>query len=989
MKKQIFLLFVFALLTIQAFEAYGQKRPPVTRKTNVMVTKPTTEPTPMPPPVQVSPAQKFFDEGLKCAAEDYDCQISNYTKAINLDLKTKEVFKNRGNAYLQRKDFDKAIADFTKLIELDLNDASGYKNRGKIYLENVKSPQHFEAAIRDFTNAIDLEPKDKEAFILRSKAHFSFGDFEKGRIDLASAIQIDPTNTELLKYQAKIYSLSENYDKAIETYSKIIALQPNSSETLVERGKAYESVKKFDLAAKDYNRAEEIDLKNPLPIINLAELFIKDKKFDEAVKEFTKAIELTPTNTDLLFKRAKLYRQLNKNAEASADITKVIELSPRNAKAYEFRCGIEKDVDNMLKAVEDCSIAISLDFNVDDAYIYRYQMFDLQQANLVSSVLKQFSDIAKGESSLQPIYDMYVSDSKLGSKNKRLNAGLRIRTGSQIAKDFEQLGSGEMFRGYYWLAEKNFTEALNLDPSSVDAYVGRGTTLLYKSTAENYGVLDENKLYAGLQDYQRAASIDPLNNNLINAMKGSFVSLGRRPDVLNLILEVLNTLIAKNPNDMSLLATRVQVRLEQFEKESKFDRKYERKLIKDDWNGIPRAIEADSRKIVELYSNSKKGHIENSAMGFAELGLSLPYNYEPSKQLELLDKLISQNPDYYGFYWSKAVIFKLNTEKGKIAWQKQNDLKKELFVRSYANLRNIYDAAQKGVDFVKKLPSTVNETATLSGFDQTLRQQEIQRIEREDDYADKLRAAFQAKAQQEIQRLQRESVEREQREKEEKARRNADTMNALFGLINITTEIITNNRQSTSQIPQPNTSSRPQTTQSGGTSTTINQTNGNSGSTVTGCNDGIIRGGTGFDCNQFVTSGHTVLDETTRASYWQEICKTDSICSQWAQTPLSQVYFRGRLGIDKSAKDKPYVWTIGFKNTSNSVVVFFPELIYGDGTTQPGDGVALTPGSETVWHVTWGTNSGSSEVSIRMRKYAICSNISRITDNGRSGYKCN
>ena len=117
------------------------------RKTTAPISKPkVTEPANEVAPVkkavvEISPAQDFFNQGLKCEAKDYDCQISNYTKAINLNLNTKDVFKNRGNAFLQRKDFDKAIADFTKLIELDLNDASGYKNRGRIYLENSNSPQ--------------------------------------------------------------------------------------------------------------------------------------------------------------------------------------------------------------------------------------------------------------------------------------------------------------------------------------------------------------------------------------------------------------------------------------------------------------------------------------------------------------------------------------------------------------------------------------------------------------------------------------------------------------------------------------------------------------------------------------------------------------------------------------------------------------------------------------------------------------------------------
>jgi len=184
-----------------------------------------------------------------------------------------------------------------------------------------------------------------------------------------------------------------------------------------------------------------------------------------------------------------------------------------------------------------------------------------------------------------------------------------------------------------------------------------------------------------------------------------------------------------------------------------------------------------------------------------------------------------------------------------------------------------------------------------------------------------------------------------------------------------------------------------QTTQTGGasnagTSSTSGgggTSNAGTGSTGSDCNDGIERGGTGFDCHQFVTSGHTVSDSVLRATYWDEICNPGDYCSQWGSTSLTGVLWRGVMKKSKTATDKPYVWTIGFKNTSNAVVVAYPELVYADGTTQPGQGgVALTPGSESVWHVTWGTTSATPP-TLRFYKYAICTNISRTSD----GYKCN
>ncbi len=221
----------------------------------------------------------------------------------------------------------------------------------------------------------------------------------------------------------------------------------------------------------------------------------------------------------------------------------------------------------------------------------------------------------------------------------------------------------------------------------------------------------------------------------------------------------------------------------------------------------------------------------------------------------------------------------------------------------------------------------------------------------------------------------------EARRKQEKKEKRSQAFLEVMGAVTQTLETYNSAKRNTPtpQTPQTTTPSRPQTTQTAGTS------NATTGITVSDCNDGIQRGGTGFDCHQFVTSGHTVSDSVLRATYWDEVCNPGDYCSQWGSTSLPGVLWRGVMKKSKTAADKPYVWTIGFKNTSNAVVVAYPELVYADGTTQPGQGgVALTPGSEAVWHVTWGTTSATPP-TLRFYKYAICTNISRTSD----GYQCN
>lgn len=966
MKKQTFVLLAVALLTLQTFETYGQKRPPVTRKTTVAKPAPASTPAPTPKPVAISPAQAFFNEGLKCAAEDYDCQISNYTKAINLDLKTKEVFKNRGNAYLQRKDFDKAIEDFTKLIELNLNDASGYKNRGRIYLESSNSPQAVNAAIKDFTSAIDLEPKDVEAYKLRGSAYTKLRDYDKAKADMDKIAAIEPNNVDVIVSQGEMFLADRHYDKAIESFSKVLAVKPFFS-VYVNRGNAYASQKKYELALADFNRAIEMEPKNAEVYFLRGNVYSFKSNRNLALADYNKAIELAPNraefyvgNADILSfyggGRGAIYQRLKQYQKCSEDVSKAVALDAENPSAYYLRYS--------------CKIALN-----------KYKQSEETQKDL-----NQFKSLLFNKASLEVESNPRNSDAYVyrGTAYSNLNLNLSLSTSATNN----------------WLSSINdFTKAIELDPQNTLAYHHRASTYLGtkqfdlalkdydriieiqpKNADSFYSRASANFYYvknrsSALSDISKAIELDNSNASYFSLRGAIYLEEGKN----DLAISDYSKAVGLNPDEFQVYAYENRARI--YEKIGKFD------LAVNDYSKIielnpdiiwfqRRADAYEKNKQIDLAANdyAKIYELEPTADRLKDLMKSLIKSGKVSSALELYisdfcktysDKCFPNDTRiYYGIFWSG---FSMDNET------LETNLEKALPHYTNAIKENPQDVMSYlwRAEILSELGMSNEAIADYSkcvAFDEGKAQYCKGRIEG-------IKSNI-ASAEWERKRLKRE-------------KRNQNLLQVM-GAITKGLETYNAARQnsSTSQTPQPNTSSRPQTTQNGGTSTTVAQTNGNSGDTVTGCNDGITRGGTGFDCHQFVTSGHIVRDESIRAGYWEDVCK-NSTCSQWANTPLSQILFRGRLGRDKFAKDKPYIWTIGFKNTSNSVVVFFPELIYGDGTTQPGNGVALTPGSETAWDVTWGTNSGSSEVSIRIRKYAICSNISRVTDNGQSGYKCN
>ncbi len=68
-------------------------------------------------------------------------------------------YKNRGNAYYNKKDYDGAIADYNEAIRLDPSQALtyhvlAYVNRARLYFDK----EDYDRAIADYSEAIKLDP---------------------------------------------------------------------------------------------------------------------------------------------------------------------------------------------------------------------------------------------------------------------------------------------------------------------------------------------------------------------------------------------------------------------------------------------------------------------------------------------------------------------------------------------------------------------------------------------------------------------------------------------------------------------------------------------------------------------------------------------------------------------------------------------------------------------------------------------------------------
>lgn len=480
--KSLISIAIFLAIFSLVAEAQTPKRP--VAKPAATKSQPAADPKPTPAPKASTPEQAFFNEGLKCAKEDYDCQVSNYSKAINLGLNTKEVFKNRGNAFLSRKDAEKAIADFTKLIELDPNDISAYKNRGSLYLEISRTSQAAMAAIRDYTTAIDLEPKDIDLYLRRSRAFIIVRNFEKASVDLEKADTITAGNPNVQIIRGEMLLAQNEFDTAIEAFSKAISLNPDY-EKYVLRGNAYASRKKYGLASADFTKAIQLDPSKAHGYLGRGIIAEANKQFDEALRDYNKAIELDKNLGKAFERRAKIYYEKKEYGLAIEDASKSISLQPSHdallvrMMSHYYRNGNKADEQ----------------YNSDLA---QWKIVAMRTANKEIAENPRNIDALKlranvNRSSIQ--YQLAVDDLKKAIEIEPSNAELRY----ELAGIY--LALNNITSNIY--AQNELDKAIELEPAKAEYYGLRADAY----SRYNPSYVDDRSI----KDYSKAIELDPKN----------------------------------------------------------------------------------------------------------------------------------------------------------------------------------------------------------------------------------------------------------------------------------------------------------------------------------------------------------------------------------------------------------------------------------------------------------------------------------------------
>lgn len=119
----------------------------------------------------------FFQTGEDSyLKQDYASAIFNYTKAIEMNLNTEDVYYKRAKAKLKLSDDRGALLDYNKAIEINPNNSQLYYERAKTKFKL----KDFESSIIDYDRAIKLTPEYAELYHGRAMSNILLDILNKG-----------------------------------------------------------------------------------------------------------------------------------------------------------------------------------------------------------------------------------------------------------------------------------------------------------------------------------------------------------------------------------------------------------------------------------------------------------------------------------------------------------------------------------------------------------------------------------------------------------------------------------------------------------------------------------------------------------------------------------------------------------------------------------------------------------------------------------------
>lgn len=340
--------------------------------------------------------------------EDTIQALKDYSQAINIVPDDDRFYNQRAQVYYEQGKYDLADKDYLKMISLKEGDVMGYMGIGR----NANAQKRYEDAIKQFDYVVKLEPNYSSAYSFRAESYIGLKKYNEAIDDVISALGID-------RDRKAFYELQELADSAFEQTVAKLKVQkikePNEQSWDYDLGIVYERAAKYNKAIAYYKESLEKE-SNIITASRISSCYDDLGDYDKALEYCNQAIALDSVKTNYLYEKANILDNAGRTQEAIKTMSDYIANTPDEPAGYYQRGWFKDHFGDIEGALEDYTMAITLQPNVAYAYLNRGVLYRLKGENAKAE--SDFKQVVRLDSIPEEAECSFYAYYYLGQKDK-------------------------------------------------------------------------------------------------------------------------------------------------------------------------------------------------------------------------------------------------------------------------------------------------------------------------------------------------------------------------------------------------------------------------------------------------------------------------------------------------------------------------------------------------------------------------------------------
>lgn len=336
--------------------------------------------------------------------------LKDYSQAINIVPDDDRFYNQRAQVYYEQGKYDLADKDYLKMISLKEGDVMGYMGIGR----NANAQKRYEDAIKQFDYVVKLEPNYSSAYSFRAESYIGLRKYNEAIDDVISALGID-------RDRKAFYELQELADSAFEQTVAKLKVQkikePNEQSWDYDLGIVYERAAKYNKAIAYYKESLEKE-SNIITASRISSCYDDLGDYDKALEYCNQAIALDSVKTNYLYEKANILDNAGRTQEAIKTMSDYIANTPDEPAGYYQRGWFKDHSGDIEGALEDYTMAITLQPNVAYAYLNRGVLYRLKGENAKAE--SDFKQVVRLDSIPEEAECSFYAYYYLGQKDKAI-----------------------------------------------------------------------------------------------------------------------------------------------------------------------------------------------------------------------------------------------------------------------------------------------------------------------------------------------------------------------------------------------------------------------------------------------------------------------------------------------------------------------------------------------------------------------------------------